>query len=140
MADERKIAIPESVQFHPDVHLMIFRHRGILDEESINQIVGFVEQEEIRADRPFNRFADLSQLDAVELDFSFIFRISLYRRLAYGNRAPVKSAFYVTSPATARIVRIHALMTDHSPLRVAMFHDVGEAAKWLEVPREFLER
>lgn len=60
--------------------------------------------------------------------------------MVYGDRPPIKSAFYVTSPATARIVRIHALMTDHSPIQVAMFHEVDEAAKWLEISREILDR
>ena len=139
MADERKLTIPDDVQFHPDLHLMVFRNRGILDEERVNEVVAFIEQEEDLAERPFNRYSDLSKLDAVDLDFRFVFQISLYRRLVYGNRTPVKSAFYVTSPATTRVVRIHALMTDHSPLRVAMFHDIGDAAQWLEVPREVLE-
>lgn len=140
MGDERKISIPEDVQFHPDVHLMVFRPRGILDDDHINRVVEFLDQEEELATTPFNRYSDLSKFDAVDLDFEFIFKISLYRRLVYGNRPPVRSAFFVTSPATSRIVRIHALMTDHSPLRVAMFHDIDAAAKWLEVSREVLDR
>ncbi len=51
----------------------------------------------------------------------------------------VKSAFYVTSDAVARLVKIHVLMTDHSPLECAMFETLEETAKWLGVSTETLE-
>ena len=53
---------------------------------------------------------------------------------------PLKSAFYVTSPATAHRVKIYALMTDHSPLRVQMFKERGAAATWLDVPIGFIDQ
>ncbi|MGH7937881.1 MAG: hypothetical protein ACRD5Z_11530 [Bryobacteraceae bacterium] len=134
-----KTRLPPNVYFHPDIRLMIFRHRGILDEERVNTIVAYIEKEEDLAEKPFNRFADLSKLDAIDLDFQFLFRICLHRRLVYAHHPPVKSAFYVTSSAAVRVVRIHALMTDHSPLKVAMFEDLAQAAKWLGVPKERLE-
>ena len=78
-------------------------------------------------------------LHAFDLDFDFVFRISLHRRLVYANRPPVKSAFYVNSPAIARIVKLHALLTENSPLQVQMFKDFAGAAKWLGVSLETLE-
>jgi hypothetical protein len=39
---------------------------------------------EERASKPFNRFADLSALDLVDLNFKFVFHIGLHRRLASG--------------------------------------------------------
>jgi hypothetical protein len=50
----------------------------------------------------------------------------------------VKPAFFVTDPEIARSVKLHALMTDHSPLKVAMFKERDAAAKWLGVPIEIL--
>jgi hypothetical protein len=44
----------------------------------------------------------------------------------------------VTHPAAAHLVKIHALMTDYSPLKVEMFEELGAAAKWLDVPMETL--
>ena len=79
------------------------------------------------------------EIDAIDLDFQFLFRICLHRRLVYARHPPVKSAFYVTSEAAARIVKIHALLTDHSPLDVRMFKDLTKAAKWLGVSKETLE-
>jgi len=130
---------PPNVLFHRDRCLMVFRPRGILDENSIETIVEFIEKEEDRAEKPFNRFSDFSKLDAIDLDFQFLVRVCLHRRLAYAQHPPVKSAFYVTSEAAARIVKIHALMTDHSPLKVKMFWELDEAAKWLDVSEETLK-
>jgi len=50
----------------------------------------------------------------------------------------VKSAFFVTKPEIAHFVKIHAVLTDHSPLEVEMFESHEAAAKWLGVPGELL--
>jgi len=112
---------------------MIFRPHGVLNEKKINSIIGLLEKEEERAQQPFNRFSDFSELDAIDLEFRFILRVALHRRLTYGGRAPVKSAFYTPNKASARVVKVHALVTDQSPLQVQMFDLVSEAAKWLGV-------
>ena len=118
---------------------MVYRPRGILDEAEVNRVIGFLETEEDRAEKPFNRFTDNSKLDAVNLEFDFIFRVSLHRRLIYAQRPPVKSAIYVNSPAIARVAKIHAILTDRSPLQVKLFEDFEGAAKWLGVTVETLK-
>jgi hypothetical protein len=79
----------------------------------------------------------LSALDAVDLNFNYVFRIALYRRLSYAG-GKVKSAFYVSSLDAEHYVKLHALLTDHSPLQVSSFTDRAAAAKWLDVPVEIL--
>jgi hypothetical protein len=116
---------------------MLWRPLGTLDEALINEIVAFVEAAEEKA-KPFNRFIDLSALDMVDLNFRFVFHVALHRRLVSVKRSPVKSAFYVTSDATTHYAKLHAMLTDYSPLDVALFTDRAEAAKWLGVPVEVL--
>ena len=130
--------LPEHVLYRKDLSLMLWRPRGILDEAIVNEIVVFVDAAEKRAGQPFNRFADLSALDAVDLNFKFVFHTALHRRLSYKPNPRVKSAFYVTSPATAHYARLHEMLTDHSPLEVDLFTDLAAAAKWLAVPVEAL--
>jgi hypothetical protein len=127
------------IGFHRDLRVMIFRPRGILSPQLIQDGIGVLEKAEEEFPEPFNRFTDFSKLDAVDLDDSFILEISLHRRQAYGKHPPGKSAFYVTSAATERFVRTLAQVTDDSPTQVKMFKDVAEAAKWLEVAVEDLE-
>jgi hypothetical protein len=134
-----KMNPPPNVVFHEELRLMVYRPRGILNEQGVAAIVEFLEKEEDRAETPFNRFTDNSKLDAVDLNFECVFRIALHRRLFYAQRPPVKSAFYVNSPAIARIVKMHALLTNHSPLQVKMFEDFASAAKWLGFSVETLE-
>jgi hypothetical protein len=83
-----KMKLPPNVVFHHDLRLMVYRPRGIIDEREVTRIVEFLEREEDRAERPFNRFTDNSKLDAIDLDFQFVFRISLHRRLTYAQRPP----------------------------------------------------
>ena len=64
--------------------------------------------------------------------------MSLFTRLSYVGREQIKSAFYVTHPEAAHLVKIHALVTDLSPLKVEMFEEREAAAKWLCVPVELL--
>ena len=130
--------LPAHVLFRKDLSLMVWKPHGVLDQALVNEIVAFVEAAEERAQKPFNRFADLSTLDAVDLNFSFVFHIGLHRRLAFQSHAPVKTAFYVTSPDTTHYAKLHAMLTDHSPLQVSLFTERAAAAKWLGVPVETL--
>ena len=120
--------LPAHVLYRKDLSLMLWRPRGILDEAMVNEMVAFIDAAEERASKPFNRFADLSALDMVDLNFKFVFDIGLHRRLASAPRSPVKSAFYVTSPGTAYYAKLPALLTDYSPLDVAVFTERAEVS------------
>jgi hypothetical protein len=85
------------------------------------------------------RFADLTALDQVELNFEFIFHVSLHRRLTYSGHPATKAAFLVTSSDAEHYAKLHAMLTDYSPLEVAVFEDRAAAAKWLGVPPELLK-
>lgn len=131
--------IPPGILFHHEQRLMVYRPRGTLTENGINAIIAFLEKEEDAAETPFNRFTDLSKLDALQLDVNAMIRVSLYRRLAYGNYPPIKSAFYVTDDAIADLIKVHVLLTNHSPIKAKMFDNIDSVAKWLGVSREALE-
>ena len=130
--------LPAHVLFRKELSLILWKPRGILDEVLVNEIVAFIEAVERRASKPLNRFSDLSGLDAVDLNFKFVFHIALDRRLSAAPKPAVKSAFYVTSPATTHYIQLHAMLTDYSPLDVSLFTDRAAAAKWLGVPGEAL--
>ena len=129
---------PADVQFHEDLHLLVWRPRGILDESVVNKVIVDLIRRETMAAQPFNRFSDLSAVESFHLTFKYVFHVALYRRLSYIGRERIKSAFYIAHPEAAHLVRIHALMTDHSPLEVEMFEEPEAAAKWLGVSIESL--
>ncbi len=129
-----------SVEFREDVQLFIWRPRGLLNEPAVNRVLVELVKKEVRAPRPFNRFSDLSNIDSLDLNFKYVFHVALYRRLSYAEREPVKSAFYVRNPEAAHLIKIHALMTDCSPLQVELFEEREAAAQWLGVPVESLMR
>ena len=124
--------------FHHDLHLMVFRPQGRLTEKRIEKDIAYLEGAEDQTKHPFSRFTDLTRADLSDLTFSQILRLSLHRRLRYGSRPKVKSAFLVTNEEAMRIIKIHALMTGHSPIQVRIFENVAEAAKWLGVSVEDL--
>jgi hypothetical protein len=130
--------LPADVTYIEDVSLFIWRPRGVLDEAVVNNILKFVGEQENKLGRPFDRFTDMSALNAVDLSFKYVFNIALYRRLSRAGREVVKSAFLVTDPEIAHYIKLHAIMTGHSPLKVAMFKNAEAAAKWLGVPVETL--
>jgi hypothetical protein len=128
------LKLPDHVLFRKELSLMVWKPQGILDEAIVNEIVVFIDAAEARASKPFNRFSDLSALDAVDLNFRFVFDVALHRRLTYAPNPRIKSAFYVTSPATVHYTKLHKMLTDRSPLGVSLFTERAEAAKWLGVP------
>ncbi len=109
-----------------------------MNEAGVSAVIAFIETAERRAHKPFNRFLDMSALDAIDLNFKFVFHVALSRRLSATPKPAVKSAFYVTSPATAHYAKLHAMLTDFSPLDVSLFTARSAAAEWLDVPESAL--
>ncbi len=129
---------PPEIQFHEDVRLFVYRPVGLIDEAAIDKVVGLIGELETASQAPFNRFADTLGADEVELNFQFIIRISLFRRLTYAGKPPVKSAILATDSALIHYGRLHALLTQGSPIHVQVFQSREDAADWLEVPIERL--
>jgi hypothetical protein len=130
--------LPAHVLFRKEMSLILWKPRGVLNQSKVNAIIAFIEAVEKRNSKPLNRFNDFSALDAVDLNFDFVFRVALGRRLSAAPKPAVKSAFYVTSEVTTHYAKLHAVLTDYSPLHVALFTDRVAAAKWLGVPLEAL--
>jgi hypothetical protein len=93
---------------------------------------------EARLQEPFNRFSDTVAAHEVELNFKYIIQASLHRRLSYAGRPPVKSAILATDSTIIHYGRLHAVLTQGSPIKVRLFQDRKEAAEWLGVPIERL--
>ena len=134
-----KLRLPKHMIFHHDLHLIVFRPKGVLTKERIDKDIQLLEAAEDRQEQPFNRFTDLSQVTQIKLNFQEVFRISLHRRLRYVDKLPVKSAFLVTTDEAARVVRTHAFLTDYSPIHVQMFDDLSAASEWLGVALDDLQ-
>jgi len=130
--------LPPDVEFHEDIRLLVYRPRGLVNKAAVNKIISVVGELEATLKEPFNRFSDTVAADAVDLNFEHIIRVSLYRRLFYGNRPPIKSAILATDSTLIHYGKVHALLTQGSPINVRVFQDRKEAAKWLGVPIELL--
>jgi hypothetical protein len=132
--------LPPELEFHEDIHLLIYRPHGVIDEAAVKKIVSVLEDLEARLEKPFNRFSDTLAADEVELNFKYVIQFSLCRRLSYAGHPPVKSAILATDATMIHYARLHALLTQGSPINVRVFRDRAEAAEWLDVPVERLKQ
>jgi hypothetical protein len=130
--------LPPDVEFHEDIRLFVYRPRGSIDEAAINKITSVIEDLEAATQEPFNRFSDTSEAHEVELNFRYVIQVSLHRRLSYAGRPPVKSAILATDSTAIHYARLHAVLTQGSPINVRVFQKREEAAVWLGVPMERL--
>ena len=126
------------VEFDEDVRLLVYRPRGVIDEAAVKKVVDVVEELEAKLQKPFNRFFDTLGADEVELNFKYVIQVSLCRRLSYAGHPPVKSAILAADATMIHYARLHALLTQGSPIHVRIFKDRKEAAEWLGVPLERL--
>jgi hypothetical protein len=133
-----KIILPRDVEFHEDVRLLVYRPRGLVNKAVVNKIISVVGELETMLKEPFNRFSDTVAADVVDLNFEHIIRVSLYRRRFYGNRPPIKSAILATDATLIHYGKVHALLTQGSPIKVRVFQNRKEAAQWLGVPIDLL--
>ena len=130
--------LPPEVQFYEDVHLFVWRPRGVLDDAAINKVLASLEDLEGKLQAPFSRLSDTLAADEVELNFKYIIQVSLHRRLTYAGRPPVKSAILATDATAIHYGQLHAVLTQGSPIKVRVFQNREEAAQWLGVPIELL--
>ena len=126
--------LPPEIKFYEDIRLLIYRPHGLLNEAAITRVLTALESLEAELQEPFNRFSDTLAADEVELNFKYVIQVSLCRRLAYAGHPPVKSAILATDSTMIHYARLHALLTQGSPINVRIFKDREEAAKWLGVP------
>ncbi len=130
--------LPPNFEFHEDIRLLIYRPHGLLNEAAFNEVISALEDLEAKLQAPFNRFSDTLAAHEVELNFKYIIQASLHRRLSYAGRPSVKSAILATDSTIIHYGRLHAVLTQGSPIKVRIFQDRQEAAKWLGVPIERL--
>src|SRR6266480_405785 len=128
-----KLPLPSGVEFHEDIRLLVYRPRGLVNKAAVNKIITVVGELETTLKEPFNRFSDTVEANAVDLNFEHIIRVSLYRRSFYGKRPPIKSAILATDATLIHYGKVHALLTQGSPINARVFQDRKEAAQWLGV-------
>jgi hypothetical protein len=116
-----KLPLPPDVEFYEDICLLIHRPRGLLNRAAINKIISLIGELEFTLKKPFNRFLDMVASDAVDLNLEYIRRVSLYRRSFYGNRPAIKTAILATDSSLADYGRLHASLTQGSPINVRVF-------------------
>ena len=126
------------VEFHEDIRLLIYRPHGVIDEQAIKKVISVLEDLEARLPQPFNRFSDTLGADEVELNFKYVIQVSLCRRLSYAGHPPVKSAILATDSTIIHYGRLHAVLTQGSPINVRVFKNRQEVAQWVNVPIERL--
>jgi len=126
------------IEFHQDTRLLIYRPCGLIDEAAINNAISVIEDLEAATQEPFNRFSDASETHDVELNFRYVIEVSLHRRLAHAGRAPVKSAILATDSTIVHYAHVLILLTQGTSIKVRVFADREEAARWLGVPIELL--
>ena len=126
--------LPPDVEFYEDIRLIVWRPHGLVDKSAVNKIITVIGELETASEEPFNRFSDTLRADAVDLNFEYIIHVSLYRRSFYGKRPPIKSAILATDATLIHYAKVHALLTQGSPINVRVFQDRKEAAQWLGVP------
>jgi hypothetical protein len=130
--------LPPDVEFYEDIRLIVWRPQGLVNKAAINKIISLIGELEFTLKKPFNRFLDTVAADAVDLNLEYIRRVSLYRRRFYGNRPAIKTAILAADSTVADYGRLHAALTQGSPINVRVFQDREEAAQWLDVPLELL--
>jgi hypothetical protein len=133
-----KLPLPADVEFHEGIHLFVWRPHGLVNPAAVNKIISVLGELEFSLKEPFNRFTDTVAADAHDLNFEYVIRVSLYRRQVYGKRPPIKSAILATDETVIHYGKVHALLTQGSPINVRIFNEPKEVARWLGVPVEQL--
>jgi hypothetical protein len=130
--------LPPDIEFHEDIRLLVYRPRGLIDEVAINNIIAVVERLEIEKWSHFNRYYDMSGATEVKLTLKYVTDASIHRRLSHRGRKPVKSAIVAKDWDLVHYGQLFELLTQGSSIKVRVFQNRNDAAKWLGLPVERL--
>ena len=67
--------LPPELEFHEDLHLLMYRPHGVIDEAAVKKVVDVLEDLEAKLQEPFNRFTDTSGADEIELNFKYVIQV-----------------------------------------------------------------
>ncbi len=113
--------------------LMVARPKDILDAQTAERIVEFIEIKEEQLETGFNRFCDLTCMEGIQLSDAEVLRLADRRSAFNPNDIRVKSAFLATHLLAYGVARMYEQML-HSPrIEVRIFTELASAAEWLEV-------
>jgi hypothetical protein len=118
--------------------LMVGRPNGILDAQTAERIVDFVEIKEEQLEAGFNRFCDLNRLDGINLSSEDLLQLAARRRAFNPNAVHVKSAFLAAHPLAVGVARTYELLLQSPRIEVRVFQDLESAAEWLSVKSDML--
>lgn len=127
-----------NVRFRSEYALETWIPVGVLDNLMAALIVSYVSFEERVRTEPFHRYADLSHLEGIELDFCDMVAIAAERCEASAAIAPVKSAIFAGSDQALELSNLFAQLMEPSPITVRVFRSIEECASWLDVPLSVL--
>jgi hypothetical protein len=116
--------------------LLIARLDGILDSNTAEELIKFVEIKEVEVETGFNRFCDLTELKGIRVSSSGIQEITDRRRHFNPNRIRVKSAFLATDLLSFAVARMYEQMLKSARIQVRVWDDLQAAADWLGVKVE----
>ena len=86
-----------------------------------------------RVDFWFDRFIDLTQLDAISLSLNDMKRLTQRRREFNPNRGTVKAAILAGNPLAFATAKLYEILLQSPRIEVRVFPNVEEAARWLEI-------
>jgi hypothetical protein len=125
-------------RFHSDLALETWFPVGKLDIAMATFMMHYISFEELVADRPFNRYSDLTGLAVIHLDFREICELVALRRATYDGGPPVKSAILAVGDPAYGVARMFVALMHECAIDIRLFRSVGDAARWLEVPVGYL--
>ena len=117
----------------PREALMVVRPKGILDAETVERIVEFIELKEEQVETGFNRFCDLTLLDEIQLSPAEVLHLAVRRREFNPNTVHVKAAFLATRDFAFEIACMYQRLLNSPRIEVRVWRNLQAAADSLGV-------
>jgi hypothetical protein len=124
-------------RYYPKFRLLTWHPRGVFDDILTDQIVEFIETEELIQQAPFNRYVDLSEVTNIDLAAGHVFHIAKRRHRATQS---VKAAFWTDKLVILSVAYVYETLMAAAAIKVRVFDNRDAAAKWLGVPVEILRK
>lgn len=129
-----------NVAAHNEVKLLVIKSDNIFDYGRLRDLLTLIYIHDNGAYSSYNRYADLSAIDTIEVDLDTVVEtVKGYRRLKLQTN-DIKIAVLLRNSTIRPLAYIYTILTEIKMVNIKIFSSVGECSEYLQVNQGLLTK
>jgi len=122
------------IHYDEKKNLATYRPAGVFDRDLASKLLEFLQALEDSLPTSFNRLVDLTEIKEIRISGADLYRLAKIRRAAGEKMEACRTGIFAPTILTHAIAKLYEDLMEGSNIRVRVFYQIDETAKWLGLP------